>query len=53
MYLNALDSESNFCNLNILHIPAQEAKKAGLGLPETQYFEAHGTGTQDGDTIEA
>ncbi|KAJ5652264.1 hypothetical protein N7507_009690 [Penicillium longicatenatum] len=53
MYLDALDSESNFCNLNILQVPAQEAKKAGLDLSETQYFEAHGTGTQDGDTIEA
>lgn len=28
-------------------------QKAGLDPVETQYFEAHGTGTQSGDTIEA
>jgi acyl transferase domain-containing protein len=27
--------------------------KAGLSLKRTEYFEAHGTGTQIGDTIEA
>lgn len=38
---------------------AQEAlvrgcyRKAGLDPRETQYFEAHGTGTQAGDTVEA
>ncbi|KAF3028235.1 t1pks [Penicillium rubens] len=40
-------------------LEAQEAlvrgcyQKAGLDPRETQYFEAHGTGTQAGDTIEA
>lgn len=40
-------------------LQAQEAlvrgcyRKAGLDPGETQYFEAHGTGTQAGDTIEA
>ncbi|KAL3432034.1 putative polyketide synthase [Aspergillus tetrazonus] len=28
-------------------------QKAGLDPVETQYFEAHGTGTQSGDTVEA
>ena len=40
-------------------LEAQEAllrgcyRKAGLDPRETQYFEAHGTGTQAGDTVEA